>query len=439
MRFRQETYTGWGRALSATGQVARPERAHLVAGLVESAPEILPIGGLRSYGDTALLARGAGLRMERLDRILSFDDKAGVIEAEAGARLGDLLRAAAPKGWMPAVLPGTGFATLGGAIANDVHGKNHHRDGAFGGHLLSFELIGPEGEIETVTPESPLFKATLGGIGQTGVILSARLKLARIRAMQMDVRERRVLSLDAFLETFEEAEEPFQVGWIDALARGSNLGRGIFEAADFASEGGRADAGKRRAVPMNAPGFALSSPVVRAFNGLYFSRVPVSGRRRIRDLPSFFFPLDGISDWNRLYGKKGFHQFQCVVPMASARTGLAEMLKAVAETGIASPLAVIKKMGPGRSGYLSFPMEGMTLAVDFPNRAGTMPLLNRLCRMAAFHGGRVYLAKDSAVEAGVFAEMYDEIDDFRKEVARRDPEAKFLSRQAERLNVRGTA
>ena len=439
MHWATETYSGWGRAIAVTSETGRPERSAALSELVSGSPRILAIGGLRSYGDPALAARGRGLRMERLDRLLGFDPDTGILEVQAGARLGDILRVMAPRGWMPAVLPGTGHVTVGGAIANDVHGKNHHLAGSFGQHIDSLDLIGADGAARTVGPRrnKALFRATIGGIGQTGVIAAARMRLAPCPSLAMDVEETRIGSLAEFFEAFERCTAPYQVGWIDALARGDAMGRGILEAADFAAPGMTPPPPDRtRAMPLSPPSLVLSAPAVRAFNAAYLWRVPPLGRRIIRPLSRFFFPLDAISNWNLAYGKGGFHQFQCVLPTASARTGLSVILTRIAETGIASPLAVIKKMGPGRAGHLSFPMEGMTLAVDLPGKPRALSVLHELNRIARDHGGRVYLAKDSSVERGTFAAMYPELDTFRTEVHKADPGGKFASRMAERLGLR---
>lgn len=440
MRFSTETYQGWGRAMSATAEVARPERASALGPIIADCQRVLPIGGLRSYGDTALAANGHALRTERLDRLIDFDPQTGILEAQAGITLGEILRVMGPQGWMPAVMPGTGFASLGGAISNDVHGKNHHAAGSFGQHVESFDLIGADGQTQRVTPQGApeLFKATVGGVGQTGVIASARIRLAHCPSALMDIQERQITGLSEFFEAFDAASEPYQVGWIDALATGSKLGRGIFEAADFAGPGMTPSEGaKSRSLPFQPPGFALSAPIVRAFNAAYLWRIPDLGRRVIRPLEAFFFPLDAITNWNKLYGKTGFHQFQCVLPDEAARAGLTLILTRIAEAGIASPLAVIKKMGPGRAGFLSFPMEGMTLAVDLPNKPRALSVLNDVNRIALDHGGRVYLAKDSSLDRSTFAGMYDELESFQEAVAKADPGGKFASRMSERLDLRG--
>jgi len=437
MRWKQSEYSGWGRVLRAEGRVARPERG---AQLRAVAP--LPaLGNLRSYGDAALVNAGDAIDMTRMDRLIAFDAETGLLEAEAGITIGEILQIFGPKGWMPTVIPGTGFATLGGCIANDVHGKNHHSAGSFGQHVESLTLIGIDGKPRRISPkrEARVFEATLGGLGQTGVIAAARIQLVRCAGGEMSVSEKRMDDLDAFIDAFERSNASYSVGWIDATARGSEAGRGILEEAEFNDDSPFAPAGKTRSVPFNAPSFAMNSLVVKAFNALYTRRIPVDGRTRDRNLADFFFPLDRIYDWNRLYGKKGFHQFQCVVPMEGAAEMLADMLNRIGRSGAASPLAVLKKMGDGRSGPMSFPMEGMTLAVDFPNREKARDLIADLEDRALAAGGRIYLAKDSLAQGRTIRAMYPDVEAFAEVANRVDPERVFETDLVKRLGLRGTS
>ncbi len=424
-------YSGWGRALSAKATLARPER---LSDIVALGPAV---GGRRSYGDAALNDGGMAVDMRRLDRIIAFDIEKGEIESEAGITLGDLARVTIARGWLPAVLPGTGHATLGGAIAMDVHGKNHHGAGSFGQHVLGFDLISPTGGQRRVKPGQPLFAATMGGLGQTGIVTSARIKLTHAPGAVVALRERRVADWAAHVAALTEAGDSYAVGWIDATAQGRDLGRGIVETAEL-SAGEARRRGGRPNLPFDAPRLALSAPIVRAFNAAYFHRVPLAGRDRIVPYEAFFFPLDAIGAWNRLYGHAGFHQFQCVVPPAAA-DGLRDMLAEIAAGGFASPLAVLKRMGPGRAGMMSFPMEGLTLAVDMPNRTGVVALIARLSQQAADLGGRVYLAKDSAAEPAALDTMYPEAAKWRQAVAKADPAGRMVTDLVRRLKLRETA
>ncbi len=434
MIWKSATWSGWGRALSATGEIARPERQSALGQCL--ADGLLPaIGNRRSYGDAALNGQGRAIEMTRLDRMLAFDPATGLLDVEAGARIGDIAAAFAPRGWLPAVMPGTGFATVGGCIAQDVHGKNHHNAGSFCQHVTAITLRTAKG-IREVTPEKTraLFRATAGGLGQTGVILSARLRLMACKGDVMVVTERRAENWQAHIALLDASRATYTVGWIDATATGTTLGRGIVEEGETGA-GLMPKPVRFRKVPLDAPAFALSAPIVRAFNQIYFRRVPASGRTVVRPITDFFFPLDKIHDWNRLYGKHGFHQFQCVVPLAAA-PALRQMLESVASSGLASPLAVLKRMGPGRAGYLSFPMEGYTLAVDFPNRDAARDLIRRLEGMTLAAGGRLYFAKDSLAQGTDMAAMYPELDLWRKECAKADPEGRLKTDLVRRLNLR---
>ena len=436
-----ETYTGWGRVLSAAGGRTRPERMQALREDF-AASKGPAIGNLRSYGDAALHSDGQAIDMTRLDRMLGFDAETGVLECEAGVTLSDIMDTFAPKGWLPMVMPGTGFATVGGAIAADVHGKNHHGAGSMRASVEAIRLIGADGVARWIseTEEADVFRATFGGMGLTGIIEAARLRLAPCPSEYMEVRERRIGNLAEYIEAFEESRATYAVGWIDAAAKGSAMGRGILEEAEFSARAEPvAKAGKPKKIPRQAPSFLLSPPVVKLFNWLYFHRIAKAGKMHSRTLQDFFFPLDRIRDWNKLYGKRGFHQFQCVLPPDAAALVLDQMLRKISDSGLAAPLAVLKKMGEGNDSPMSFPMEGYTLAVDFPNRDKAVDLIAELEARVAEVGGRVYLAKDALATPGAVERMYPEIGSFRDVVRRVDPEGVFETDQARRLKLRGNA
>ncbi|MFQ6549163.1 FAD-binding protein [Aestuariibius sp. 2305UL40-4] len=436
MRWKSDTYTGWGRALSAAGEKARPERQNHLAAIAASEPAPA-IGNCRSYGDACLNDGGKAIDTTKLDRILSFDAETGMVEVEAGLTLGDLAKIYAPQGWLPAVMPGTGFATVGGAIAMDVHGKNHHNLGSFGQHVEDITLLQGDTERTITAKNKALFQATIGGLGQTGIISKATLRLQRCKGDVMMVTERRAEGWDQFLDLLDRSEATYTVGWIDATAQGDKLGRGILEEAETGA--GLVPAPKKsKAIPTDAPGFALSKPIVRTFNEAYYRRVPASGRTVVKPIQDFFFPLDRIHDWNRLYGKRGFHQFQCVVPIAEA-PALRAMLDLIAQSGLASPLAVLKRMGPGRAGYLSFPMEGYTLAVDFPNSTEARKLITRLEEMTTEASGRIYFAKDALATPERVQAMYPDLSRWQKEVAKADPGGALATDLIRRLKLRDPA
>ena len=430
MTWKTDTYAGWGRALTATGDIARPERASVLAKL----PTAPAIGNRRSYGDAPLNDNGRVIDMTRLDRVLDFDATSGIVTVESGLTIGELARLFAPKGWLPPVMPGTGFATIGGCVAMDVHGKNHHHIGSFGQHLSAITLL-QSGKQRRITPkDTTLWQATIGGLGQTGVILSAAIQMLACKGDVMMVTERRAEGWDEHIALLDASQATYTVGWIDATARGEALGRGILEEGETGA--GLVPKPKpSKSVPFNAPHFALSKPIVRAFNAAYYRRVPADGRTVVKPIQDFFFPLDRIHDWNRLYGKRGFHQFQCVVPLDQAGA-LRGMLDKIAGSGLASPLAVLKRMGEGRAGYLSFPMEGYTLAVDFPNRAAARDLIGELEDMTTSAGGRLYLDKDALATPEQMAAMYPELPQWQKAVAKADPKGTLATDMTRRLQLR---
>lgn len=436
MVWKKTRYAGWGRVLHAEAELARPERArHLTALSAET--QCPAIGNSRSYGDASLNDAGRAIDMTRLNRILAFDAETGVVSVEAGITIGELAHVFAPRGWLPAVMPGTGFATVGGCIAQDVHGKNHHNAGSFGQYVLSVTLL-HGGKRTTATPsENPeLFRATMGGIGQTGIIAEARLQLKPCPGDVMMVTERRATDWDEHVALLDGSQATYCVGWIDTTATDDALGRGIVEEAELAA-GLLPKAKKPRSVPLNAPGMALSGPVVRCFNAAYYRRVPASGRSSVKRIDDFFFPLDKIHNWNRLYGKRGFYQFQNVVPL-DQKDALRAMLELIAGAGLSSPLAVLKRMGPGRAGHMSFPMEGYTLAVDFPARDAAVELIALLEDMTVDAGGRLYLAKDALASETAIKPMYPEHAAWAEEVNRQDPNHHLATDIVRRLDLRNT-
>jgi decaprenylphospho-beta-D-ribofuranose 2-oxidase len=437
--------TGWGRNRFASVRAARPERARDLETAVAHAGAggILARGASRTYGDAAINQGGDVVLTERLNRILGFDAATGEITCEPGVTFAELLDVFLPRGFMPPASPGTAFATVGGAVAADVHGKNHDRHGSFGDHVLWFDLLLADGSTRRVTPESDpeLFAATIGGMGLTGILRTIAFRMLPSATSWVAVRERRIADLDEYLQAFQEVRDAatFSVGWVDALAKGASLGRGIIETAEFVP-GDKPPAPRRaHAVPVNFPGFALNRLSVRAFNALYFGRVPAAGRTVTRPFTEFLYPLDTLHDWNRIYGRQGFYQFQCVLPDSAVPIGLRRLLETIAETGCPSFLAVLKTLGREGRGYLSFPMHGHTLALDFPRRSGAEDLLRRLEAITLDHGGRIYLAKDSLLSRDGFRAMYPEVPRFEAVLRRVDPAGRFISDQARRLGLKGTA
>jgi decaprenylphospho-beta-D-ribofuranose 2-oxidase len=328
--------------------------------------------------------------------------------------------------------------TLGGALANDVHGKNHHHAGSFGEHVLWFDLLLPDGRMQRVSPESDpaLFQATVGGIGLTGIVAALCLRLARVPSNALAVSRRRVRNLDGFLAAFEAASgATWSVGWIDALAGGASLGRGVLETAEPSETGLEARPPKARRFPIDAPGWLLNGLSVRAFNELYWRRVPAAGQQATVPYRQFLYPLDAIDGWNRMYGKQGFRQFQCVVPPGPGEAALRRLLETVAAGGNASFLAVLKVMGRDGPGMLSFGMPGYSLALDIPARPGSEAIFAQLERITRDSGGRIYLAKDSLLSAEGFAAMYPRAGEFRAVREQVDPQRRLSSDMARRIGL----
>lgn len=436
MRWKRTDYAGWGGVLRATGDLARPERQSALAALSAETPAPA-IGNRRSYGDAALNNGGRAIDMTRLDRVLDLDSETGLLTVEAGAMIGDLGRAFVARGWIPPVMPGTGLATVGGCIGNDVHGKNHHAQGSFGQHVAEITLL-QGGEAKKITPErnKQLFRATVGGLGQTGIIASAKIRLMPCKGEAMMVTERRVNDWDEHLAVLAASPAPYAVGWLDAQAGGAAFGRGIVEEGEIGN-GLVPRRAPGRSVPFNL-GLFSNGTFARYFNAAYWRRIPASGHTVAKPFTDFFFPLDRITHMNRLYGKRGFHQFQCAVPVG-ANGVLKEILELVVASGLASPLAVLKRMGDGRAGHMSFPMAGHTLALDFPNRPEAAALIAELERMAVEAGGRLYFAKDALASADMAAGMYPELPEWRKVVAKADPEGVYQTDLVRRLQLRGAA
>ncbi len=440
MRQAEATLSGWGRATASRMQAGWPVHADEAAEAMLAGPHsggTVFRGAGRSYGDCALNRDGAALLTEKLDHILAFDEKSGTLTVEPGVDFRTLLREFLPLGFLAPVTPGTGFATIGGAIAHDVHGKNHETAGTFAQHVTEISLLLPDGTRQAVQPGSALFRATAGGLGLTGLITRVSFRMRRVPGNAVLVRERRVADLQAFLAAMAEASgATYAVGWIDGTARGSGLGRGILETA----EPDAVDLGDTRhamRVPFDFPGLALNPISVRAFNAVYYRHVPKAGRERRVHYRRFLYPLDTLHDWNRIYGRRGFHQFQCVVPFAQGEHALQELLEVIAKSGKASFLAVLKRLGEGRAGFLSFPQPGYTLALDFPAGSGIENLYAQLCAIVLRFGGRVYLAKDALLDAGTFRRMYPQFPEFRAVLQQVDPNAAIQSDMARRLNLHG--
>lgn len=446
MNWPERELSGWGRVQRARMLCARPERLSDLMPLMSQleSPGVLAIGASRSYGDVGTHQSGHALLTERLNRFHGFDPQSGVAVCEPGVTFHELLQTFLPQGWMPPTSPGTGFVTIGGAIANDVHGKNHDADGSFGNHVNWMELLLPSGDYRRVsrTQDPQIFHATISGLGLTGVICRAAIRLLPVPGTAVRVLERRVGDLAEFISALKGARpgganaSRFSVGWIDALASGASLGRGVIETADLTDDKPPLPPLQPRLrVPVDFPGWILNSASIRAFNEGYYRRIPAGGRDELRTLPRFLYPLDAIRNWNRLYGRRGFYQFQCVLPDESAELGLRTLLKHISAERSASFLAVLKTLGSEGEGLLSFPIHGFTLALDFPRSPGNEALIQKLHSITLNYNGRVYLAKDAVLTAEHFRRMYPNWEHFADMRRRLDPQRRFYSDMARRLEL----
>jgi FAD/FMN-containing dehydrogenase len=425
------------RAMSAAEAIALMKSGQAGANM------ILPYGNGRSYGDSCQAQDGILADMRSLKRVIGFDTGSGLFTAEAGMLLSDIIAHAAPHGFFPPVVPGTQFVTLGGAIANDVHGKNHHRRGTFGCHIEQIELLKSDGKTYVCSPASNarLFQATIGGMGLTGIILSASLRLMRVPSL--DVVET-VTPFSGLAEYFERAEaaddaNEYAVAWIDQLAGGKRAGRGLLLTGNHAENGSRqaGQGGGRLSVPFQPPINVLNRPFLMAFNAAYRWKRGRDRGPHTTGYQGFFFPLDGVADWNRLYGPKGLFQHQSVVPFEAARETVPVLLHAAREAGQGSFLTVLKRFGTLRSpAMLSFPRPGYTLTLDFPNRgARTLALLKELDAITVAAGGAVNPYKDARMSAATFGASFP---DWQRLEFMRDPAflSSFWARTAVRLKPR---
>jgi FAD/FMN-containing dehydrogenase len=432
--------SGWGRFPQIDCDKVIVHDPSDAPGAIESHSSLIPRGNGRAYGDAALNPNGV-LDMRPCGRILTFDPETGWIGCESGMMLADLLAFAVPRGFFVPVTPGTKFVTIGGMIAADVHGKNHHGAGTFGRHVASLDLLGADGITRRCSPteNADLFHATCGGMGLTGVILNATFRLIRIETPFIRQETLRAANLDAAMAIFENSSSwTYTVGWIDCLARGSSLGRGLIyrgehAKADEVPSGKEMPRRRVKRVPFDFPNWALNRLSVSAFNALYYRKGKPGAS--IVDYESYFYPLDAILDWNRIYGRGGFVQYQCVLPKDASRAGLPELLARIAKAGRGSFLAVLKLFGQGDAGFLSFPMEGYTLALDFPADTGSFNLLLELDSIVAAHGGRLYLAKDARSSPAMLQLGYKHLGRFRALRRQIDPLGKFASLQSQRLEL----
>lgn len=442
--------TGWGRYPRALCHLYRPERVGEVIGTLQHAEPngFLPRGLGRAYGDAALNSEGGIILMERIDRFLAFDESTGVVRCEAGVSLADIISTFLPRGWFLPVTPGTKFCTVGACVACDVHGKNHHHDGSIGNFVRSLTLLLPSGETVRCSREQnpELFYATIGGMGLTGITLEVELQLRRVDTGWMVVDYVRTRDLDETLRTFHERDEHYlySVAWLDCVAQGRGFGRGVLMFGRHATVDNLPPARRQnpftiprkrdKSVPVDLPEFVLNPLSLKAFNGAYYAMHP-SCEGVFVDYNTYFYPLDSILQWNRAYGKRGFVQWQCVLPYENGMENLTRILETAQRRHAYPFLSVLKRMGESSGGILSFPMPGYTIALDFPIRNGLFEVLNELDKIVIEAGGRLYLAKDARMSAETFHTTYPQLPRWQAVKTQVDPKGVLQSDLARRLRL----
>ncbi len=443
--------SGWGRWPVIKTDIEQPDTLSSLHKIVAEFPEekkLLARGKGRSYGDAALNPAGCTLLTTNLNRVLDFDDQLGVLRCEAGLTLQKINELFIPQGWFPMVTPGTQFVTIGGAVAFDVHGKNHHIDSSFCRYVHSFTLLTASGRymLCSRTENSDLFWATVGGMGLTGIITEVEFSLRRIETAYIRSHTFKAKNLDEAFALFDQHDShyPYSVAWIDCLASGDSLGRSIVMFGDHAEPTDLTEQQKKSAlsirekhrftIPIDLPGGILNRFTVGSFNALYYHKHLGKEHSSIIDWDSYFYPLDFLWDWNRLYGKKGFTQYQFVVPLEKSHTAISKVLEIISKKGWGSFLSVLKRLGE-QDGWLSFPFPGYTLAIDMPIKPGLWELLDELDQVVMEHGGRVYLAKDVRLSPDTFRAMYPKFNRWLKVKRAIDPENRFSSALATRLNL----
>jgi len=429
--------TGWGRCAGIQAKGIFFESIDPLLDCLKLPQDYIVYGKGRSYGDSALNVNA--LLSQRFNRILQFDPHAGVITCESGVTLAEIIDTFLPRGWFLPTVPGTKEITVGGAIAADVHGKNHHKGGCFSEYVLSLELLSAQGEVRSCSREQnqELFYATCGGMGLTGVILQATFRLQPVKSAYMRETVIRCADLEEILGLFEAKQDAtYSVGWIDCLTRGKQLGRSVLMLGEHAESGPLAREKPRTiSMPITLPGFILNKYSIAWFNRLYYRLHPAFAEGKLVWLDEFFFPLDKITSWNRMYGARGFTQYQFVLPKEASLPGLKIIMDKIAASGLGSFLAVIKLFGQENRNYLSFPLEGYTLALDFKIQPKVFPLLDELDRLVVEHGGRLYLAKDVRMSREIFHSSYPRAGAFLKMREEQGMRQKFNSLQSRRLGL----
>ena len=429
--------TSWGRypIIDCTRRTFGDKSA--LRALLDRESGLIPRGNGRSYGDSALNDTIVDVRP--YDLFLDFTEETGLLHVQAGALLADILETFVPRGWFLKVTPGTKFITVGGAIAADVHGKNHRVEGCFSNCLEDFTIMLADGRTVRCSllnyPE--LFKATCGGMGLTGVILDARIYLQKINSIHIDQITIKTRDLKDTYETFRHySNMPYSVAWLDCLAKGNEIGKGLLMAGDFMDDGKLDYRIKRQTrIPVNFPNFAVNSFTIKAFNWLYYNKATERISKQTLTIDPFFYPLDAFGNWNYIYGKNGFTQYQFILPLETSYDGLEEILTVISKSGKGSFIAVLKLFGKANANYLSFPLEGYSLSLDFKIEKGVFDLLEMLNEIVLKYQGRIYLAKDVSTSREIFEQGYPMITRFREFRTKNRMNTKFQSMQSKRLGI----
>ncbi len=440
------TLAGWGANLRAKCLLTEPETSSAVAGLLDHTGTIARGLG-RSYGDCAINANGQVIGTTRMNRVLSFDDVGGTLVCEGGISLESIIAAFAPRGWFPMITPGTKYVTVAGCIANDIHGKAHHAQGCFSNCVASMTILLASGKVVTASREenADLFWATFGGMGLLGFILTATMQLRPIETTYFHQKSIIVKNLQGMLDALDEHDHtfPYSVATLDIMATGAELGRGVLTVGDhakladlpprLASNPLRVSGAPKITIPFDLPEFTLNPLSIRAVNAAI--QYIQAHATPIGHYEAFFYPLDKIARWNRGYGRRGFTQYQFVIPFENGLAQMRKILTAILSSGELPFLNILKRMGKESGGTLSFPREGYTFAIDFPIREKTPALLRRLDEMVIDAGGRIYLGKDSYSDAETFRTMYPAIDGWLQTKAKYDPNRVFTSNLARRVGL----
>ncbi|MFL5739175.1 MAG: FAD-binding protein [Flavisolibacter sp.] len=440
----KKTIANWGNyPLMETEEKSFSFEKELSADLPNSS-QFIARGNGRCYGDASLAPHTFSTL--KYDKIISFDKEHGVFECQSGITLDQVLDVIVPQGWFLPVTPGTKFITVGGAVASDVHGKNHHVDGSFSAHVVDMDILLSNGDTITCSTDlnADLFRATCGGMGLTGIITRVRFQLKKIETSYIAQKQVKAANLEELIRLFDEYKHyTYSVAWIDCLKKGKEFGRSILILGEHAKREELDEEkkknplrlpGKRQiSLPFSFPSFALNSFTVKAFNFLYYAKNRKKEINNIVSYEPFFYPLDAVLHWNRMYGKKGFVQYQFVLPLSS-KEGLVRILQKISDAGLGSFLAVLKVFGPQHD-LISFPQEGFTLALDFAVRDGLFPFLDDLDRIVLEYGGRIYLSKDARMKPEIFWNSYPGAGEFVDIVKKYNPGFRINSEQAKRLLI----